>query len=116
MALRLRRKRNVNTKTVIKLLLAVIIGLYVGGQILENFGTALLGTSSPFYTGFSLIGWTVGTGHVNASTTDCNAATHPGVANSVTDCLTATDSGGVLTVLGIVALAYVVTRVVDIRF
>lgn len=89
-------KKGVSTKMIVRLLLMTIISLYVGGQVLDNFGTAMEDTCSPFYTGFSLIGWTVNSDNCIPT----SGAT----------------SGGVLTVIGIVALAYVVTKVVYIKF
>ncbi|MBD3249915.1 hypothetical protein GF336_07755 [Candidatus Woesearchaeota archaeon] len=56
---------------------------------MNTFGNVMNGTSSPFYTGLSLIGWTV-TGNQ----------------------ITATSGSGVLAVVGIIAIAQIVTEFV----
>lgn len=88
-------RKGISVNKLVGMLLAVVIGLYVGGQVLETFGDAMENTCSPFYNGFTLIGWTV-----NAN-----------------NCLAdgATTTGGVLSVVGIVALAYIIKKVIYIK-
>lgn len=87
MAMRFNRGFNVNR--VVKRLVRSILALYVGGTIITVFGTVMNGTSSPFYSGLSLIGWTV---------------------DSTTNTITATTGSGVLAVVGIIAIAQIVTE------
>lgn len=58
--------------------------------MISELGDAMNGTTSAFYTGLSLIGWTV-----NSSNT-----------------ITATSTGGVLTVVGLIAIAAVILQFV----
>lgn len=90
---RIGMRKGFTVQALVAQLFAVLIALYVGGVTLNAFGTAMLSTCSVFYNGLSLIGWTV-----NAS-----------------NCITATSSGGVLAVVGIVALANVVRKAVYIK-
>jgi len=85
----MRFNRSFNVNRVVKRLVRTVLSLYVGGTIMTVFGTVMNGTSSPFYTGLSLIGWTV---------------------NSTTGQITATSGSGVLAVVGIIAIAQVVTE------
>ena len=71
-----------------------VLVLYVGGTILNEIGDTLLNTSSPFYQGLTLIGWTV-----NAS-------------NAVTD---TNAGGGLLAVVGIIGIASIVMEFVEFR-
>ena len=85
-----RFNRNFNVNRVVKSLVRTVLALYVGGTIMTTFGTVMNGTTSPFYTGLSLIGWTV-----SSST------------------ITATSGSGVLAVVGIIAIAQIVTEFVS---
>lgn len=85
MALRFNRRFNINR--VVKRLVNTVLALYVGGTIMTTFGTVMNGTTSPFYSGLTLIGWTV-------------------TSNQIT----ATTGSGVLAVVGIVAIAGIVTE------
>ena len=96
---RIRFNKNFNVNRVVKQLVQTILALYVGGTILTTFGTVMNGTASPFYTGLSLIGWTVAT------------AACPTV--STANCITATTGSGVLAVVGIIAIAQIVTEFVS---
>jgi len=78
-----------NVNRVVKRLVRTILALYVGGTIISVFGTVMENTSSPFYTGLSLIGWTV---------------------DASTNTITATSGSGVLAVVGIIAIAQIVTE------
>lgn len=87
---KLRFNKGFNINNVVKRVVSTILALYVGGSILTEFGTAMNGTTSGFYTGLTLIGWTVSSGTITATTT-----------------------GGVLTVVGIVAIAQIVTEFIS---
>jgi hypothetical protein len=86
MAVKFNNRFNINN--VVKRLVYTILALYVGGTIINTFATVMTGTSSPFYSGLSLIGWTV------------NSTNH----------ITATSSTGVLAVVGIIGIASIVTE------
>lgn len=92
--------RNFNIGRVVKRLVYTILALYVGGQIITEFGSVMNATCSPFYRGLTLIGWTVTTG-------TCN-----GVA-SQPNTITATTGTGVLSVVGIIGIAGVVMEFVQ---
>lgn len=83
----LRFNRAFNVNRVVKRLVRSVLALYVGGTIMTVFGDVMNGTSSPFYSGLSLIGWTV-------------------TSNEIT----ATSGSGVLAVVGIIAIAQIITE------
>lgn len=89
MAGKLRFNKRFNINRVVKRLVYTVLALYVGGTIMSTFGTVMNGTTSPFYTGLSLIGWTVASNQI-----------------------TATSGSGVLAVVGIIAIAQIVTEFV----
>lgn len=89
MAFRPRFNRGFNVNVVVKRLVRTVLALYVGGTIMTVFGTVMNATTSPFYTGLSLIGWTV-----------------------TSNTITATSGSGVLAVVGIIAIAQIVTEFV----
>jgi len=86
---KVRFNQSFNVNRVVKRLVRTILALYVGGTVLSVFGTVMNGTSSPFYTGLSLIGWTV---------------------DATTNTIMATSGSGVLAVVGIIAIAQIVTE------
>lgn len=94
MAFRMRYKKNVNIKRVVTKIAVTVLTLYVGGTILTEIGEVMNGTTSPFYEGLSLIGWTV----------------------DATGQITATNGTGILTVVGLVAIASIVMEFVDFSF
>lgn len=81
--------RSFNINRVVRKLVYTILALYVGGTIVSTFGTVMNGTSSPFYSGLTLIGWTV------TGTT-----------------ITATTGTGILAVVGIIGIASVIMEFV----
>ena len=83
-------RRKINVQRVVSKIVASIIVLYVGGQLLSAVGTVINGSTSPFYQGLTIIGWTVTNGNVtNVST-----------------------GTGILTVVGIIAIASVIMEFV----
>lgn len=98
---RVRFKRNLNINRIVVKIVATVLGLYVGGYILTEIGEVMNATCSPFYTGLSLIGWTVGT------------ATCTTTSASDTNTITSTSGSGILAVVGIVAIASIVTEFVE---
>lgn len=94
MAFSVRRKKDVNVSRVVSKLVVVLITLWVGGVILTVMGTVMNGTTSAFYTGLTLIGWTVSTGgQITATST----------------------STGVLGVVGLIALASIVLEFIEFK-
>lgn len=75
------------------------------------FGQVMNCTASPFYEGLSLIGWTV-TDNVNQSGAAC--ASWPSADGSLiyNNVITSTSGSGVLAVVGIIAIAQIVTEFV----
>ena len=51
--------RNFNVGRVIGRLITGVLALYVGGTVLTEFGSAMQNTTSGFYSGLTLIGWTL---------------------------------------------------------
>lgn len=92
MAARIRFNKNYNIGRVVSRIVETILALYVGGTVINVFGTVMNGTSSPFYDGLTLIGWTVS-------------------SNQITD----TSGAGVLAVVGIIGIAGVVLEFVHLR-
>ena len=89
-------RRGFSIKKVVKQLSTALITLYVGGTILIELGNVMNGTASPFYRGLTLIGWTV---------------------DQTTSTITSTTgTGGILVVVGIVAIASVILQFVDVSF
>ena len=85
------RMRKVNISRVVSKLVNVIIALYVGGTIVTELGNVMNETTSAFYSGLTLIGWTVSTARQ----------------------ITATTGSGILSVIGIVGIASIVTEFVS---
>lgn len=92
---RMRFKRGMNVSGVVRRLTRTVLSLYVGGTILTELGNVMNGTVSSFYRGLSLIGWTVSTAGADINT------------------ITATNGSGILSVVGIVALAQIVTSFIS---
>lgn len=78
---------------VVKKIAKAVLSLYVGGTILIQLGLVMNGTTSPFYVGLKLIGW--------------NVDTTTGTITSTTG------NGGILAVVGIVAIASVILEFVE---
>lgn len=99
-----------NVNRVVKRLVRTVLALYVGGTIMTVFGGVMGCTSSPFYDGLSLIGWTV-TDNVNASTATGFAQNCTSFgAVKMQSVITSTSGSGVLAVVGIIAVAQIVTE------
>ena len=94
MAFKLRARKNVSILRVVSKLTVTLIALYAGGTIVNEVGNVMNGTTSAFYPGLALIGWTV----------------------SSTGEITATSGTGILSVVGIIGVASVVLEFVEMRF
>lgn len=83
-----------------------------------QFGIVMQGSCSPFYTGLQLIGWKVGNySTAEAASTSWSVWDGCGNASSTAKTVLYDSSGvGVLTVVGLVALAAVVMTFVDVSF
>lgn len=86
-------KRGVNVGRVVAKIAYTVISLYVGGTVLTELGNVMNATTSAFYKGLSLIGWTV----------------------STSGQITATSGTGILSVVGIIAIASIVLEFVNFK-
>lgn len=100
MAMRFNRSFNVNR--VVKRLVRSVLALYVGGTVMTTFGSVMNGTESPFYQGLTLIGWTTSG---STAVTCANSG-----SGTFTNCITSTTGSGVLAVVGIIAIAQIITE------
>lgn len=87
-------KKGVNIGRVVAKVVSTVLALYVGGTIMIEIGNVVNGTTSPFYKGLSLIGWTV---------TDAGQVTN-------------TSGSGILAVIGIIGIATIVMEFVNVSF
>lgn len=94
MAFKASFNKNFSIGRAIKKVLITSMTLWIGGEILTQVGNVINGSSSPLYTGFKIIGWTVTNG-------------------TVTDTTTGT---GILTVIGIIGFASVVMEFMTVSF
>lgn len=90
---KLRFNNKINVSRVVTKVVVAVIALYVGGTIMTQIGNVMNSTTSPFYQGLSLIGWTV----------------------STSGQITNTSGSGVLAVIGIIAIGSIVTEFVRLR-
>lgn len=88
------RKKNMKIGRIVGKIVATVIALYAGGIMMTTLGTVMNATTSPFYQGLSLIGWTV----------------------NATGTITSTSGSGILAVIGVIGIASIVTEFVDISF
>lgn len=87
-----RFRKKLNIGKVVAKLVGTIVALYVGNEIISQVGTVMNGTTGPFNNGFKLIGWTV-------------------TSNQIT----ATTGAGVLSVIGLVGIASIVMEFVEYK-
>lgn len=88
---KVRKLGGMDIMSVVNNLVRTILALYVGGTLITTFGEVMNNTVSPFYTGLTLIGWTV---------------------DSTTNTITNTSGSGVLSVVGLIAIAKVLLQVI----
>lgn len=116
MAYKFRLKKKVNVGRVVTKIVATVIALYVGGTIMTEVGTVMQCTYSPFYKGLSLIGWTItdAVAVVNSTVpTTCNTGNGLTAGVTYNSVITSTTGSGILAVIGIVAIASIVTEFVE---
>ena len=127
MAYRVRFKgmANVNVWRVVIKVIIVLVALWGGGIALDAIGDSIANTTSPFYQGLSIIGYTVGAPVLNASTwyTECggdgNTSVYQGGTTTATEpdittCVTDTSGSGILAVVGIFAIIAIVSEFVRV--
>jgi hypothetical protein len=87
-------RKGVNIGRVVAKIVSTVLALYVGGTIMIEIGNVMNNTTSPFYKGLTLIGWTV-----NAD-----------------GLITSTSGSGILSVIGIIGIATIVMEFVQVSF
>jgi len=107
-----KRKSNVNIGRVVSKIAITLISLWAGGTILTVLGDTMYCTYSPFYTGLSLIGWSVSS--VDFGNHVCNL-TSVGITGTKAGTITATSGVGILGVIGLIAIASIIMEFVQIR-
>lgn len=111
-------RKRINVSRVVAKIASTVIALYVGGTILTQLGTVMQCTQSPFYSGLNLIGWTISNSFpVNATSATCNTTQYPALsAGSLNNLITSTTaSTGLLSVIGIIAVASIVLEFVQFK-
>ena len=100
MALRIRRKHNINVTRVVAKVTGSVIALYVGGVLVTQLGNTMNCTDSPFYVGLRLIGWTVTSSVTPYTDGICNSTQWYGTTNVQTysNVITAVNGSGVLSI------------------
>lgn len=113
--------QKINITKIVAKLVATIISLYVGNELMTQMGNLFNQTEGPFNTGFKLIGWTVGgyqscVGNSSLYSTTCeyscavNSSTQAG-----TSCITGVSGAGILTVVGLIGLASIVMEFIEYK-
>ena len=115
--LNFRWRKNVSIPRVVGKITATLLALYVGGTIVTEVGKVMVNTTSPFYKGLTLIGWTIGNPSTNGTAgwyvqpTVCG-----GLSQTIdTNCINSTSGSGILAVVGIVGIASVVMEFVQVK-
>jgi len=112
MAFKARFRQGVDVMSVVKRLVMVVIGLWIGGTLLMEVGKTMLGTCSPFYKGMSLIGWKV----ADNATASAKVAVDSACTSSNYILYDTVSQAGILSVVGLIALAGVVLSFVKFKF
>jgi len=115
MAFRVRRRGKINAIRIGMKVAMTVIGLWVAGVVLDAIGSVMNCTQSAFFNGLSLIGWTVESVVSNGSTFtgSCSDMAYIQVAATHNNVVTSTTGSGILAVVGIIALASIVTEFVQ---
>lgn len=114
MAFRISRRKKVSVMRVGMKVIGTVLGLYVSGYGLEIVGQIMMNQSSPFFEGLALIGWTV-SDSVNGTATSCGAG-HTGCDSCISNCVTSTNGTGILSVIGLLAIVWILFEFVEVRF
>lgn len=112
----IRKRQGINIPRVVSKVAGTIIALYAGGFVVNAIGDVIINTSSPFYKGLKLIGWTISTTH-NATFDSCGttATLQAGEFTDVANCVTSVNGAGVLAVVGIIGVASIVLEFIEFR-
>lgn len=113
-----RYRRGVNIPRVVGKVAGTILALYVGGTIITEIGNVMVNTTSPFYKGLALIGWTLGSTQLSDGTYYACSSSGTAVTNVTSldpNCITSTSGSGILAVIGIVGIASIVMEFVEVR-
>jgi len=102
--------KNFDIGRVVKRLVGTILALYVGGVIMTTFGSVMNCTTSPFYKGLALIGWTVTDVTIDHTNGICTNFVNESVQSNV---ITATSGSGVLAVIGVIGIGSVVMEFIS---
>lgn len=104
MAFKVNRRKSVNVMRIGMKVIGTVIALYASGYMLTVMGTVMNSTCSPFYEGLTLIGWTV-------SNTYCTTTS---AVNANT--ISATSGSGILSVIGLLAIVWILFEFIEVRF
>lgn len=117
MAMSFKYNKNANIGRAVTKIVGTLIALWVGGTIITEIGEVMNCTSSPFYEGLNLIGWTITDSVVDGGAGNiwCNgsALTDGATYNNV---VTDTSGSGILAVIGIIGIASVALEFISIKF
>ena len=116
--MKVRFRKHISIGRVVAKLVTVVLALYVGGTIMIEIGSVLNGTESPFYKGLTLIGWTVGDYPYNGSlyAATCSGTTYTETVSNGANCITSVSGSGILAVIGIIGIATIVMKFVQVSF
>ena len=99
--------------------IVVLVALWGGGIALEAVGDAIVNTSSPFYTGLTIIGYQLG---AITNGTDYNIACGGNVAvqqltepSYLATCINNTDGSGILAIVGIFGMISIISEFIAIQ-
>ena len=84
---------NVNIWRVVMKVIITLVALWGGGIAMTAIGSSINGTSSPFYQGLTIIGYTV---------------------DSTTNTITSTSGSGILAIVGIFAMISIISEFVNV--
>ena len=82
--------------------IVVLVALWGGGIALEAIGDSINGTSSPFYEGLTIIGYTVGS--------ECDPLVTTG-----TNTICSTDGSGILAIVGIFGMISIISEFIAVQ-
>ena len=112
---RINKRNKINIGRVITKITITVISLWIGGEILTKVADAMNNSDSVFLKGFTLIGFQQYSDQSGYNGTEISTYTYCTKAE-LTDCLDGTISTtGILSVVGIVAMASLVMEFVNVR-
>ena len=109
---------NVNIWRVVMKVIITLVALWGGGIAMTSIGTSITNTTSPFYQGLSIIGYTVGANPTNGSdwcsTCATGCAYDGGTVAVGSNCITSTSGTGILAIVGIFAMISIISEFVNV--